>query len=308
MIKYLYFFLLLSIVFSGAINPVCAEEVPSSLKPSPVETVQKKRNYFWPPVYSLLVPGLDQWIRKEWANGAVYSGIGAGGLALGLSVNPRSNRRLDPGTRNDRERFQLVGFQMYSTSGFLSAHHAFLDAVQTRPDDFSFLSVKDSDWDILKAPLQIQNFIRPTTFIPLILMSAFVAFDAHHDHVNRWMSPSLGDYFFSSTFSYGAGTGEEAFFRGFLMPTTMKWTHSEWGSNAIQATVFAVAHRINPLPWPQFLFGLYTGWLSQRRGWGLSETVFIHTWWDIIAFLADYSFRHPGQGSTLYLTPISLRF
>ncbi len=269
----------------------------------------KKRNYFWPPLYSFAVPGLDQWIRREYENGAAFSGTAVAGLGV-FAAHHRKNENLDFSltTRVDRERWQLLGLHIYSTSGFLSARHAFIDAVETRQEDFSFLTAKESDWDILKAPLNVAYFIRPTTFIPLLLLGGLIAIDTRSDRERRWSRPTGNDVFFSTAFSYGAGTGEEAFFRGFLMPVTMRWTGSGWGSNAIQATVFALAHGVNPIPWPQFLFGAYTGWLSQSQDWSLSEGVFIHTWWDIIAFLTEYSFRKPGQQVGFYLSPISITF
>ena len=290
------------LIFQFVTAPLLAETNP--------EVKKKKRNFFWPPIYSVFVPGLDQWIKKEWPYAISYSGVAVAGYGVyALATRPSdTSRGLKIDSKLDRDRFRLLGLHMAFTSGLLSARHAFRYAVDTRPEDFPFLEAKETDLDLLKAPIQFEFLLRPTTFIPLLLLGGLIAYEVNHDKNLRGVAPTGSDYAFAGQFSYGAGTGEEAFFRGYVMPTTMYYWNSPLGANAVQASLFALGHGISSAIWQHFLFGLYTGWLSQHRGWSLAEGIFLHTWWDVFAFLAVYSFREPGREASFILTPLSFRF
>ncbi|MEK7691696.1 MAG: CPBP family intramembrane glutamic endopeptidase, partial [Bdellovibrionota bacterium] len=112
----------------------------------------------------------------------------------------------------------------------------------------------------------------------------------------------FSDVFFSGAFSWNAGTHEEAFFRGWLHPVFNEWIGVPWIANTLQASLFALAHLpTNPLPWPQFMMGWYWGWLSTHRGWTLSESVFIHAWWDVMAFTFLYATHSDTEEGEIWL-------
>jgi hypothetical protein len=93
--------------------------------------------------------------------------------------------------------------------------------------------------------------------------------------------PFLGrDAAHAISLSASAGIGEEAFFRGYLLPMLYQKTGRFWVANATQAAVFGVGHGPAGLlfqgPW-----GLWEGWLTRRNDWSVRESVFHHFWYDL---------------------------
>ena len=59
----------------------------------------------------------------------------------------------------------------------------------------------------------------------------------------RYLPFQLHDAAFTTTLAYGAGTGEEALFRGWLYPLLyQKLGRRAWMANGIQATIFGSLH------------------------------------------------------------------
>src|SRR5205823_1500285 len=118
---------------------------------------------------------------------------------------------------------------------------------------------------------------------------------------------SASDGLFATGVSYNAGTGEEALFRGYLMMNLQQSWDSELWSNAATASVFSAAHisKDNPYPWPQLLLGFYLGWVAQHNDWTLSEGVFIHAWWDVLAISATLAEGITNQRIYIPLAGIS---
>ena len=75
------------------------------------------------------------------------------------------------------------------------------------------------------------------------------------------------------------------------------------------ATVFAAAHysNHNQLPIFQLLSGWYLGYVTQRNDWSVSESIFIHSWIDVIAFTAAFAFGKEKEAK-IQLTPIMITF
>lgn len=257
-----------------------------------VPNPEKRRNFILPPLASLLLPGFDQWWEGQHESAVFYSGVALLGANIGAHHRAsRPNLKYEPTSRNDGVRWNVWGFQVYQMMGGLSAYQSFRTAVKTRQKDgeFSFLKNEEGVEDVLAAPLRFRYFARPTTFIPLGLLAAGMFLIHDENYSPNWGQFSTTDGFFAAGYSYNAGTHEEALFRGWIMPTAMQYTDSPFWSNTLQASVFAAAHlSSNPIPWQQFLFGWYLGYLSQQRDWTLAESVFVHTWWDIIIFTAVY--------------------
>ena len=93
------------------------------------------------------------------------------------------------------------------------------------------------------------------------------------------------------------------------MPVWMHYVESEILSNLFTSVIFAAAHisSQNPVPWPQFLVGFYLGQVAQWRDWTIAESIFIHTWYDVIAIAALYGLRDQAQ-LVVQLPPVVLRF
>jgi membrane protease YdiL (CAAX protease family) len=125
---------------------------------------------------------------------------------------------------------------------------------------------------------------------------------------------TVSDVFFTGAISYGAGVGEEAVFRGFLLPELRQALGSDFWSNAVTAVGFAAAHLGSvDRPIAQLALGYYWGDLTQRNNWEIAESIFIHTWWDVIAFLTVFQIKDKEPASSavrpaLHLPPFELHF
>lgn len=249
----------------------------------------KKRNYFLPPLVSLVVPGFDQWWEGQYGSAMAYTGTALAGIAYtGLTFHHSDTRHRE------------LGLQLVSAAGGFSAYHSFRAAVSTRKPngEFAFLKHEETMGDLLVAPFRFDYMIRPTTLIP-VASAALLAFvvgpKLDHEHID-FRQFSMSDGFFTGAQSYLAGTWEEAAFRGWLYPAFAERWNSPFLSNLFQSAIFGAAHyREGFIPWPQFLFGFYQGWLTQKREWTISESIFIHTWWDVIIFAGSYA----AQGDKL---------
>ncbi len=278
---------------------------------SPASLAGEKKAFLFPPLLSLLLPGWDQWWENQNQTAAAYTGSALAGLTItSLAVNSGDKVTSDGLlSEDDRARWAVLGGQIYFTAGLLSARESFRYAYQTRKEDFAFLTAEESTWDVLKAPFRFEFITRPSTFIPLLGIVGILAYEIHAGH-EKFHSLTGGDLFFTTAFSYGAGTGEEAFFRGYLLPVAQHYTGERYVSNTLQALLFAFAHRITPLPWIQFLGGWWSGFVTQENGGSIAESVFEHFWWDMLAFSAYYltKDRTHIQPPPLRLPPIVVRF
>src|SRR6266511_517195 len=77
---------------------------------------------------------------------------------------------------------------------------------------------------------------------------------------------------FVAAFSYNAGVGEEALFRGWLYP--MLYQHlgrRAWLANGLQAGAFGALHAPQAGAFALDIAGsaLYEGWLTRRNGWSI---------------------------------------
>jgi hypothetical protein len=250
----------------------------------------RERATFWPQVASFLIPGFDQWWERQTSAAYLYSGIAVGGLGVtatsGLenySDNQSAGTQISQG--NDSVRAYLLGGEIYSFAGYMSAYHSFRSAVRTRQEhgEYAFLprDKEETPDQLMKAPFHFAYLERPTTFIPLGLLLASALLSSSNGH-----QLLFSDGFYSASNSYLAGVGEESLFRGYVAPRLMESFDSPFWSNTTTATLFGAAHIAsdNQIPYFQFLFGWYVGWLSQRNQWTLSEGIFIHAWWDLILF------------------------
>jgi membrane protease YdiL (CAAX protease family) len=124
------------------------------------------------------------------------------------------------------------------------------------------------------------------------------------------------DVFFTGAYSMNAGTHEEAMFRGWLMPFAAEYTGSPFWANVGQALLFAAAHlNTNSTPLPQLLLGYHLGNVVQDDNWRLGEAIFIHVWWDVLAFASTYSYKEVSKSSralaavpVFWLPPLELAF
>ncbi len=254
------------------------------------------------PVLSFIVPGFGQWVSGQYGHATAYSGI----ALFGAGYAGNASKDIDEADKNNQDtlsskniaqRKMDLGFQTYQAAGGYSLFHSFRTAAryrQTHNDQYKFLESDPQPADLAMAPFHFQFLKKPSTFIPLLLGAGLNYWVINSSPQDGWVKDSFRkeDAAFAASFSYNAGTHEEAVFRGWLMPTLREyWMNDTW-SNGIQATVFAAAHLSNtPMPIAQLLLGWHFGSVTQHSKWDMREAIFIHAWWDVFAFAAQYHIK-----------------
>jgi hypothetical protein len=251
------------------------------------------------PIISFILPGVGQLYRKQLISGTSYATVGLAGAYYSDKASRdfklSEKESLDISSQNTAVRKYILGLQVYQVAGGMSAYHTFRSAVWQRQkfDQYRFMGAGETPLEILKAPFDFNYLRRSTTYIPLLVggsLSWYLATHPGPDYTRR--SVGKEDVLFSSAFSYGAGTHEEAVFRGWIMPVLHEQGLSAPIANAGQGLIFALAHLGNSnLPLPQLFLGLHLGRVTQKNQWSIGEAVFIHTWWDVFAFLSSYHLK-----------------
>jgi membrane protease YdiL (CAAX protease family) len=308
-----------------ALSPALAweenEEIQEEfLEPKILIRPEHKRGLFWPQFGSLLLPGLDQWMENQHKSAIVYSG--GAYLGLQLVVDAMTNLQksgvtedkdyfVNLGSRNDDLRNLMMGSHIYSTMGYMSAYHSFRTAALSyeTTGKFAFLPKDEKPLDLLLAPIDFTHLTKLRTVIPLGLLALALSRELKSDSTQH-NSYSIKDQLYATGFSYGAGVGEEMVFRGWFMPMFYESWGSEIGANLFTSTVFALGHitASNKTPTAQFILGYYFGYLALANNWSLRESVFLHTWWDILIFSANYLDASTTKEASIYLPLLSLSF
>lgn len=291
----------------------------------------KPRKYWLFPALSFVLPGLDQFIEGQWGYGAGYAAAFWAGVAgqvqqfdelEALVESKRFKALSDEEQANELKysevaRRMMLASQLSLAAGSFSAYHSFRTAVRSQQPlgRFAFLKHEESLSDLLLAPFQFSYLKRPSTYVPLLAITAVWLLASEvpsENYVQRQLNTS--DAFYSGAFSYLAGTHEEALFRGYLMPAMRESFSNDFWSNTLTSLVFAAAHLSTvQVPVTQFLLGWHLGRVTQKNGWQLGEAIFIHAWWDVIAFAMNYQYRYQEGGEEkarlpLTLPPIALYF
>jgi membrane protease YdiL (CAAX protease family) len=287
------------------------QESPYNLKKDP----DRPRTFIIPPLISTLLPGFDQYVEKQSSYGFGYTGTAVVGLGLQMGFSNYSDYDLD--TQNDNARMYQLGGELYKVAGGLSAFHSFRTAVKSRKGDFLFLEAEESPKEILLSPINFDYLSRPTTYLgisgilvfDILVGLIFNDDDDDDDRSTSWHFKGT-DLLFAGTLSAGAGISEEAFFRGWMMPTANYYVKTPWVSNLITAAIFGAAHMggASNFPLPQAIAGYYFGWVAQRNGWGIGESIFIHTWLDVVLFLYGYATGDGESKDHTFYLPLTFSF
>jgi membrane protease YdiL (CAAX protease family) len=257
---------------------------------------------FWLPAPSMFLPGFGQYFQGERA-GLGYTGAAFTGIYLvadGASRLRDHDGGFDASKLFDGEdwgvREYILGAMLYQGSGFLSAYSVFRSSVprfQKEDGRYRFLKAQESLGEMALAPVRFGHLGKASTFVPLGLLAGvltYLVIDDRSTHSGSDWTFSADDLAFSGPLAYNAGLTEEAVFRGWLLPVAYEYSgRTWWFANGAQAGLFALAHysSANPVPWPQFLLGWHFGSLARKNGWTLSESIFLHAWWDGALFLAQ---------------------
>jgi membrane protease YdiL (CAAX protease family) len=304
-----------------------APETPASAgdaeagSPRPARKQPHFKSDLWLPLGSAFLPGFGQYFQGDWT-GAAYTGVAVAGLAVALqgqseiidtygedALNEDPNSLLFSESWSYRK--VVLGTLAMQGSGFLSAYSAFRISVprfQAEDGRYLFLGPRESVPELMASPFRFDHLLEPSAAIPLGLLAGAVGYlvsdERSHHHGARW-TMSGDDFLFTGAEAWNAGVTEEAVFRGWLYPLAYQYTgRNFWLANGAQALLFGAAHfdsHANPVPWPQAALGFYFGWLVKKNGWSLSESIFVHAWWDMLLFAGEvatsYRDRDPAGAS-----------
>ncbi|MGE4133956.1 MAG: lysostaphin resistance A-like protein [Bdellovibrionales bacterium] len=263
-------------------SPALAEWLESR----PVKDPDRPRNEIWMPLAGFVLPGFPQYFERQWTSAATYTAVGVTGLGLGIAATNQVDTSKAQNDEVDEQdgpyRQYTYGLQLYMFAGEISAYHSFRTAAASRRSvgQYTFLPVEENPKDLLLAPFEVEHLLRPTTYIPFLILLGVGISELHSG-----ASLNIDDVAFTGGVSYNAGVGEEAFFRGYMMPLFRERWDSPFWANFTSSVFFGAAHysESNRFPVAQALIGYYLGWMTQRNDWSLRQSIFWHTWWDVIA-------------------------
>jgi Type II CAAX prenyl endopeptidase Rce1-like len=247
---------------------------------------------FWLPFASLFVPGTGQYATGSPLVGARFTTAAVAGYAL-YFTGDAAGAQLTDLPRMPAGQRALVGLELANVSGFLSAYDAFHRALPNlqREGKYTFMTAHESPGRVLLAPFDPHLLRRWTTWIDLahtgIVTTIFVLSETKAG--KRYAPFRLHDGAFATSLAFGAGTGEEAAFRGWLYPLLYQnLGRRAWLANGIQATIFGGLHvpQAGVFAADIAAWGFYEGWLTRRNGWSVRESVFHHFWYDAVVIAA----------------------
>ena len=261
------------------------------------------------PVASLFLPGLGQAANGAWPEAFGFLGAAMGGLAIASAGESSSSDDRFP--RDPNEQQYSVGLSIYSTAAFMSAFDSFGRSLPKLREGghYDFLTDHTRTRDAFAAPFKFHFLKRKTTWIPLLIPIGLATAYAIEQSDKELLPFEFHDLAYSTAISYGAGVGEEGAFRGWLQP----WFHAmagerSWISNPLQGVLFAAAHYpAVEVPVAQLIAGLYWGWLTERNGWDIQESIFQHMWYDAILISASLAFDD-GEDARISLSLPTIRF
>jgi len=249
---------------------------------------------FWMPLVSAVVPGVGQFAGGAPLVGAGFTVAAGVGYALYFTGDTAAAHITDV-PRTPAGQQSLAGLEIATATGFLSAYDAFHRALPSlrQAGKYSFITAHESPGRLMLAPFDVHMLGRWTTWIDLahtaIITTALVVSETKPG--KRYVPFRLHDGALTATLAYGAGTGEEAAFRGWLFPLLYQnLGRHVWLANGMQATIFGGLHvpQAGPFAADIAAWALYEGWLTRRNGWSVRESVFHHFWYDAIVIAATF--------------------
>lgn len=270
----------LAIAFAPRLGAQRSAAAADSARPAPPRGGAE----FGIPLASLFVPGLGQYLKGSWLSGAAFTGAAAGGYVLAYTGDAGSEDL--PRTAAGQRAF--VGGGLVLTAGALSAYDAFHHSLPSlrQAGRYDFVTAHDSPGSLLLAPFDVSMLKRWTTWLDLAVTGATTAVVAltESEPGAQYLPFQTRDGAFVAAFSYNAGVGEEALFRGWLYPVLYQNLGRRfWLANGLQAGTFGALHAPQAGSYALVIAGsaFYEGWLTRRNGWSIRESVFHHFWYDV---------------------------
>jgi membrane protease YdiL (CAAX protease family) len=268
-------------------------------------------------VASLVVPGSGQFLQSNRVAGGLYLGAFATSLAA-ANYYRNQDDFLDADDRFDDD--LEIQFYNASTLGYdifilvaadiamFSGYAAYRDGrLENDNKGFSTPAPHETFSDLALAPFQIDYLLRPTTYIPLLLVGAALSQTESGDpndglyeirYADDVNTTVLGLYH-TVGIGMGPAVAEEALFRGFLN-NHFSHLYGRYGGLALSSALFALGHlgegnQADALT--AGVFGAYVGLLQQRNGYAIGEGVAIHFWSNFLAGLT--ALQHGGPAENL---------
>jgi len=257
---------------------------------------------------SVIIPGLGQAAQGDWRTGAQHFGLFAASLYAAAYYERK------PDYLQDDERFQHereiinqttlrrdFALRVATDTALYSSFAAYRDGRSRDTRVYRTPAPKESLSDLTLAPFRWEYLSRPTTFIPLALQLLGTASDRYG--IYRASDVSKGQlYAYEFVANEFTAVGEEGFFRGFLNNELSDRWGNGWGL-AGSSAIFGLAHSgqgqtANVMQ--AGLAGAYLGWVHQRNGFQVGESVALHYWVNVIAGIA--AIRHGGAAQLVSLT------
>jgi membrane protease YdiL (CAAX protease family) len=202
---------------------------------------------------------------------------------------------------------EQVGTAMLLGGGYLSSYHAFQTAAYTRKKlgEYAFLpNEPESPRDLALAPFQVSYFAKPRVSLWLASVAGFLAYANKQDKLfkdyekNR---PDAGSYLTSFVSSSLTGVGEEALFRGYLMPLIRQKSGSDtwalWGQAGLFIPLHSGGNLLVSIP-----YAFYSGYIVQDNNYRLSEAVFAHAWMNTLGSIFQYYRLDKKKQQSAYIT------
>ena len=240
------------------------------------------------PIASWFVPGLGQYLHGAHRAGLAYIGAFLGGSAVGLSRDVPDSLEL---SRDPADQLSDMGWSVAMSAAWLSSWDAFHRAVPAhqRLGKYAFLPRRESVGQLVTAPFDFRFLKRWTTWVDLAQTAAITTLILSETGSRHWSDFRGHDAFYSGTVSLNAAVGEEAFFRGYMLPMLHEKTLKNfWYANTAQAAIFGGLHA-GQSGWYAGVIGawaLWEGWVTRRNDWSIRESIFHHFWYDAIIISA----------------------
>ena len=260
---------------------------------------------FWIPLGSVLLPGLGQYVHGAVGPGLAYTGTALGGYLISSQGDATLSVPRDP-----EDQLASEGLHLAATAGMLSAWDAFHRAMpaQRAAGRYGFFAPDEDVGDLLTAPFEFGFLGRWTTLVSLAFTAGVTTWVLAEDGGGGDYQPyRWHDAAFATSLSLNAAVGEEALFRGWLLPMlAQKLGGRFWLANVIQAGLFGLGHpQADAFAIVIGVDALYGGWQTRRNDWSIREVVFQHFWYDVAVVTATLlrDDRH-----VVTLLPITIRF
>jgi membrane protease YdiL (CAAX protease family) len=238
------------------------------------------------PIASFFLPGFGQYMHGATGTGLAYSAAFVGGFVAG-SQRPSLPDSVDF-PRDAEDQLSELGWTVAMSAANLSAWDAFNRALpaQRAAGKYAFLGKRETLGQLLAAPFDPSHLRSWTTWVDLAQTALITGFVLSERESGKGYEPFLGrDAAWAGAISMNAAVGEEAMFRGYLLPMIYQKSGKFWVANVSQAAIFGALHGPAGLlfqgPW-----GLWEGWVTRRNNWSVRESVFHHFWYDAAVFTA----------------------